>query len=139
MRYRGLGRLTALGLGLALMSAGPVAAQSPTQSAADADTADLQCLGVFIYMGGQGEEAAAKAWFTGHAQHYLGRLQGRSPDTDWLDRLTAYFAGPFPQEFEAQRARCGPEAEARDEALEAWSEGFMARVAAARAAAGSAD
>ena len=117
------------------MSAGPVTAQSTT----DADTADLQCLGVFIYMGGQGEDAAAKAWFTGHAQHYLGRLQGRSPDTDWLDRLTSYFAGPFPQEFDAQRARCGPEAEVRDDALQAWSEGFMARVAAARAAAGSAD
>ncbi|WP_421729249.1 hypothetical protein [Brevundimonas sp.] len=112
------------------MTSGPVAAQQ----VGDADRADLQCLGVFIYMGGQGEDAAAKAWFTGQAQHYLGRLEGRSPGVVWLDRLTDYFAGPFPQEFEAQRARCGPEAEARDDALEAWSVAFMARVAAARSA-----
>ena len=127
-RRKGLNWLTAVSLGLALMSAGPVVAQT----ASDADTADLQCFGVFIYMGGQSQDAAAKAWFTGHAQHYLGRLQGRSPDADWLDRLTDYFAGTFPQEFEAQRARCGPEAEARDDALEAWSVAFMARVAAAQ-------
>jgi len=120
----------ALALGLAFIASGPVAAQQT----GEADRADLQCLGVFIYMGGQGEDAAAKAWFTGHAQHYLGRLEGRSPGVGWLDRLTDYFAGPFPQEFEAQRARCGPEAEARDDALEAWSVAFMARVAAAQAA-----
>lgn len=126
---RGPRAFAALALGLAF-SAGPVAAQQ----VGDADRADLQCLGVFIYMGGQGEDAAAKAWFTGHAQHYLGRLEGRSPGVAWLDRLTDYFAGPFPQEFEAQRARCGPEAEARDDALEAWSVAFMARVAAARSA-----
>ena len=127
---RGPRAFAALALGLALVASGPVAAQQ----VGDADRADLQCLGVFIYMGGQGEDAAAKAWFTGHAQHYLGRLEGRSPGVVWLDRLTDYFAGPFPQEFEAQRARCGPEAEARDDALEAWSVAFMARVAAARSA-----
>ena len=112
--------------GLAFATASPVAAEDSR------DSADLKCFGVFIYMGGQSQDAAAKAWFTGHAQHYLGRLQARSPDTDWLARLTDYFAGSFPQEFEAQRARCGPEAEARDEALEAWSVAFMARVAAAQ-------
>ena len=81
-------------------------------------------------MGGQGDDPAAKAWFAGHAQHYLGRLQGRSPGIDWLDRLTAYFSGPFPQEFEAQRSRCAAEAEARDEALQSWSVTFMEKVAA---------
>ena len=123
--------LLAAGLmSMALALAAP-AAVSARDDVVTPDTADLQCLGVFIYMGGQGEDVAAKAWFTGHAQHYLGRLQGRSPDVDWLERLTAYFSGSFPQEFEAQRPRCAAEAETRDDALQDWSVAFMERVASA--------
>ena len=126
-----LASCAAIGLALALV-ASPAAAQTVAPSSMDA--ADLQCFGVFIYLGGQGSDPAAKAWFTGEALHYLGRLEGRSPTVNWLDRLTAYFAGPFPGEFEAQRERCGAEATARDTALEGWSTAFMARVEAARKA-----
>ena len=109
------------------------------QQAAVAETVtavepDLQCFGVFMYMGGQATEPDAKAWFTGQAQYHLGRLQARSPEIDWLDRLTDYFSSAFPGEFAELRPRCGAQAEARDEALDAWSKAFMAKVEAAKGA-----
>lgn len=85
-----------------------------------------------MYLGGQGEDEGAKAWFTGQAQYYLGRLEAQAPSEDWLQRLTGYFSSVFPQEFALERARCGGEAEARDQALERWSLDFMAKVEAGR-------
>ena len=131
------GRLNAVVMAAgAVFALAVVAGPAPAQTVAtpSTDAADLQCFGVFMYLGGQGTDPGAKAWFTGEALHYLGRLEGRSPQVDWLDRLTTYFSGPFPGEFEAQRARCGAEATARDTALQGWSTAFMARVAAAQKA-----
>ena len=131
--------IVSVGAGIRCLVLSAVLALTLGQQAVVAETVpavepDLQCFGVFMYMGGQASEPDAKAWFTGQAQYHLGRLQARSPEIDWLERLTDYFSSGFPGEFAEVRPRCGTQAEARDEALDEWSRAFMAKVEAARAA-----
>ena len=114
--------------------ASPVLARADVAPSA-ADTADLQCLGVFMYLAGQEQDDERRNWFNGGVKHHLGRLQARTPDVDWLSRLTDYFVGPFRSEFEANKDRCGNGQIAQDDALQAWGDAFQARVEAAAAAA----
>ena len=125
--------------GIALALAAGLVALPVTSRAAEApsaaDTADLQCLGVFMYLAGQEQDAETRNWFNGGVKHHLGRLQGRTPDVDWLSRLTDYFVGSFRSEFEANKDRCGNGQVAQDDALQAWGDAFQARAEAAAAAA----
>ena len=122
-------------LALAAMLVALPAASRAAQAPSTADTADLQCLGVFMYLAGQEQDVETRNWFNGGVKHHLGRLQGRTPDVDWLLRLTDYFVGPFRSEFEANKDRCGNGQIAQDDALQAWGDAFQARVEAAAAAA----
>ena len=126
----------AASLALAMGAAGAASAQTAVAAPASADTADLQCLGVFMFLAGQppepGQDPNAQAWFNGGVKYYLGRLEARSPQTDWMDRLTTYFLSDFRAEFEAQKDRCGNAVIAQDEALQTWGAAFQARVEAAQ-------
>ncbi len=126
----------ALVLALAMSAAGAASAQTVVAAPASTETADLQCLGVFMFLAGQppepGQAPNAQAWFNGGVKYYLGRLEARSPHTDWLDRLTTYFLSDFRAEFEAQKDRCGNAVIAQDEALQTWGVAFQARVEAAQ-------
>lgn len=136
MKTLALAAVRALALALAMGAAGAASAQTAAAAPASADTADLQCLGVFMFLAGQppepGQDLNAQAWFNGGVKYYLGRLEGRSPQTDWMDQLTTYFLSDFRAEFEAQKDRCGNAVIAQDEALQTWGAAFQARVEAAQ-------
>jgi hypothetical protein len=73
------------------------------------DRADLQCLTVTVFAISVIEDPAARASVIAGATFYYGRLQGRSPGTDWLERFAAYARTEPLDEVEANRARCAEE------------------------------
>lgn len=74
-----------------------------------ADRADLQCMTVIIVLIGASEDAEVRAGLSSGATFYYGRLQGRTPGTDWLRRLADYARTEPGAELEANRIRCSEE------------------------------
>lgn len=116
-------------------SAAPVSAQDAAVGAAD--KADMQCFAVMAYLAGQYEEGSVEQ--TGLASgmmYFLGRLEGRAPDTDWLKALADYILTPdetrLGAELETQRERCGVILQNRGQALVEWG-AKMTAAAEARA------
>ena len=106
-----------------LLCTAPVAAREPQH--APADLADLQCMALVAVMagmgleeGGDGEEAATRmAGLAGGMMYYLGRLEGRSPGTDWLAELGIYLDKVEPGELDVFGQRCGAELTRTGQAL----------------------
>lgn len=73
------------------------------------DRADLQCLTVTVVTIGGSEDPEIKTALASGATYYYGRLQGRTPGTDWLKRLEQYIRTEPLAELEANRLRCGQE------------------------------
>ncbi|NJC41769.1 hypothetical protein GGQ87_002027 [Brevundimonas alba] len=114
--------LTALISAAVLLSAAPAVAQE--LNLAPADRADLQCMALVAVMAGVameegGDESASvqMAGMSGGLMYYLGRLEGRSPDVDWLAQLTAYLAKVEAEDFEAFAPRCSKELIEKGQAL----------------------
>lgn len=113
--------LTALLSAAVLLSAVPAAAQDAPVSAAD--RADLQCMALVAVMAGmameEGEEAATTelAGMSGGLMYYLGRLEGRSPDVDWLEQLGAWLDKAEPEDLDAVAPRCSKELMDKGQAL----------------------
>ena len=97
----------ALAAGLAL-SAGP----ADLSDLKPADQADLRCLTLVVATIGASTDLAASASLVSGATFYFGRLQGRTPGTDWLTRLADYARTEPVAELEANRARCVEEMQA---------------------------
>lgn len=74
-----------------------------------ADRADLQCMTVLVVMIGASEDPNTRAGLSSGATFYYGRLQGRTPGTDWLRRLANYARTEPGVELEANRIRCADE------------------------------
>lgn len=91
----------ALAAGLAL-SASPV----DLSDLKPADRADLQCMTLIIVTIGASGDSESAAGLASGATFYYGRLQGRTPGTDWLARLAAYARTEPGAELEANRQRC---------------------------------
>jgi hypothetical protein len=115
--------LTALFSAAVLLSALPVAAQEASLAAAD--RADLQCMalvavmaGITMEEGGDDDGAATRlAGMSGGLMYYLGRLEGRSPDIDWLAQLTDYLEKAEAEDFDAVAPRCSKELIEKGQAL----------------------
>lgn len=71
-----------------------------------ADRADLQCMTLIVVFIGATEDSNASAQLASGATYYYGRLQGRTPGTDWLSRLADYIRTEPREELEANRQRC---------------------------------
>lgn len=109
----------------ALSSAAPVAAQDA--NFAPADRADLQCMALVAVMTGmsmeegvEGEDATRLAGLASGMMYYLGRLEGRSPDTDWLAELGLFLDKTELADLDAVSPRCGKELMAKSQALVAF-------------------
>ncbi len=99
--------IAALAAGLALS-----AAPADLSDLKPADQADLRCLTLVVAAIGASEDPATSAPLVSGATYYFGRLQGRTPGTDWLARLADYARTEPAAELEASRARCVEEMQA---------------------------
>jgi hypothetical protein len=92
-----------------------------------ADQADLECLAVTLVAGSQFPEGSAEhAGIAGGLMYFLGKLEGRTPGVDWLERLTGYLL-TLDEAFMARAApRCGAEMEAKGRALSEWGQRMTA-------------
>lgn len=93
---------------LSLVVAYPARAEAPVTTA---DRADIQCLAIMLAVIGVDPDmdAEAQAGVAAGAMYYLGRLNGRSPDRDWLAYLTTYLESAPEEDFKTEGVRCGEE------------------------------
>jgi hypothetical protein len=103
------------------------AGSASAQAISATDRADMQCFVVSAVLAGQYEEGSAEQ--TGLASgllYFLGRLEGRTPGTDWLQALADFILSPDDAtlwaEIESHEARCLGVIEARGLALAEWGE-----------------
>lgn len=92
--------------------AAAVALTAPADDLSDLkpqDKADLQCMAVAVVAIGMSTDQASKAGLATGATYFFGRLQGRTPGTDWLARFTTYIRSEPVDELEANRMRCANE------------------------------
>ncbi len=96
--------LAALAAGLALS-----VPQADLSDLKAADRADLQCLTVTLTAISGSEDEEQKSGLASGAMYYYGRLQGRTPGTDWMRRLADYAQSEPIAELQANAERCGQE------------------------------
>jgi len=92
--------------------AAAVALTAPADDLSDLkpqDKADLQCMAVAVVAIGMSTDQDQKAGLATGATYFFGRLQGRTPGTDWLARFTTYIRSEPVDELEANRMRCANE------------------------------
>ena len=116
----------------ALATSAALALVATTASAQDAalpsnpaDAADMQCVALAAMIMGSDEALApqiAPAFF-----YYLGRLEGRSPDVDWVTRAAEYSGTLTPETLAPVQQRCGAEMTAKGQDLVAKGEAFNRR------------
>lgn len=107
------------------LSAAPASAQDPVLPINPEDAADLQCVALAALIMGSDQELAtqiAPALF-----YYLGRLEGRSPDVDWITRAAEYSEALTPQTLPPIQQRCGGEMAAKGQELIAKGEAYSRR------------
>lgn len=115
----------AVGITLTLIST-PAAAQTPSTAA----RADMKCMAVFaVMLGSLGEDpieadAEMAAGAASALSYYLGRLQGRDPDTDWMGVFGEALEDVTLEELSREAPRCGKEMEAVGSALVAFGDKF---------------
>lgn len=109
--------------GLAALAATLSLAVAPQAAPAlsAADTADLQCLAVSMVVSGMAENEDVRTGLMAASMFYLGRLEGRSPNVVWLDRLSDYLKTAAPEEMQTQTQRCGTEIAAMGGRVQDWS------------------
>lgn len=92
-------------LALSAMAQTPVAAQAKPERALTAEeTADLHCMAIYSVLAaqpGQAESAAVGVFY------FLGKLEGRDAQTDWLERFNTFVAGLTDADLSANAQRCG--------------------------------
>lgn len=97
------------------------AAGSATADIKAADRPDLECLAVISIMGGQNQGGPeTQAGLAGGMMYYLGKLEGRTPDVDWLVELTNLLKTMDMAAFQAAAPRCGQEMQVKGQALVDW-------------------
>lgn len=105
----------------ALVGAMAFASGAQAQATKPQDLADLQCLALTAYLGGQVPEGdERRAGLAAGVMYYLGRLEGRTPGVEWLSRLAEYLETAQVAELQGQAQRCGEELKERGTALSTW-------------------
>lgn len=99
----------------ATLTAGSALAAEPDMT--PQDLADLQCVAVFSAVAGINPEVAEQAAIP--VFYYLGRLEGRTPNVDWLARLREYGNTVTLGELEGHLERCTAKVTERGEAMQA--------------------
>lgn len=76
------------------------------------DKADMQCMAVIVVALGMTEDQNQRAGMATGATFFFGRLQGRTPGTDWLARFSTYIRTEPVADLDANRQRCAAEMQA---------------------------
>lgn len=104
------------------------------QDMSGAELQDLQCFTLVAGQVGQAQDdPQAAAGLAAVMMFYLGRLEGRSPDVDWLARLEAYILSPEVEKLDQHRQRCGTEMVAKGKSLTEWGARVQALAAQQKA------
>ena len=95
------------------------AAQAQEISAADQQ--DMQCFALVAAQAGVGEQSPEMmAGLATAMMFYLGRMEGRSPDTDWLARIETYLRSSEIEKLSTHSERCAAELISKGKALTDW-------------------
>lgn len=115
---------------LSLM-AGSASAQS--REISPANMRDVECLAIMAVLGGSIEEGSTEQMgAVGGMMYYLGRLEGRTPGTDWLAYFTTYLQSPdIEKNLEPHYERCGQEMIDKGASLIQFGDMIDAKAAAA--------
>lgn len=101
------------------------------QEISAADQQDMQCFALVAAQAGMSEPSPeAMTGLVSIMMFYLGRLEGRSPDVDWLARIAAYIQTPEVEKLDQHRQRCGTEMAAKGKALTDWGARLQAQAGA---------
>lgn len=83
--------------------------------------ADMQCMAVLVAASdNEALTPEVRQGFMASMMFYLGRLEGRDPETAWLERLTAYLVRVEAKDIQAHAPRCGHELMEKGELLQTW-------------------
>lgn len=105
----------------ALVGAMALASGAQAQATKPQDMADLKCLALTAYLGGQMSEGdERRAGLAAGVMYYLGRLEGRTPGVEWLGRLAEYLETAEVADLQGEAQRCGEELKERGAALTTW-------------------
>lgn len=111
--------MIAAAFALSLAGAAPAVAQDLEPQ----NKADMQCFAALAYLGGQlGADSPEMAGLAGGMMYYLGRLEGRSPNINWLGQLETYLTSVDEAELQSHLERCGSELSVKGAALVAWGD-----------------
>jgi len=103
--------------------AGAASAQSASSARDPVNRADLACMTVAAAAVGQVEEGSVEQLgLVAAMTYYLGRLETRAPEVNWLDQMQAYAEGDIEEEFKTQGERCAGEMMAFGTRLTEWGE-----------------
>ena len=124
-----------IGMTAALVLAAAATPASAQVAVSATDKADMQCFAVTAYLAGQHAEGSAEhTGLSSGMMYFLGRLEGRTPGTDWMKMLADYILDPddarLGAELEAQSERCGLLLQNRGQALVEWGATVSAAVEA---------
>lgn len=105
-------------MALAAVSA-PAQAQAQTSTLSPPNLADMQCLSIFAFIAGSSADLSEeeRGGVVGGVMYYIGRLQGREPNTDWYAEIARYADTAQASDLEANRQRCAGEVTALGQAL----------------------
>ncbi|MBU1323984.1 MAG: hypothetical protein KJ676_01945 [Alphaproteobacteria bacterium] len=92
--------------------AAPAAAQDPVLPPNPQDAADMQCMALVVVLMGTADEAMAAQLSPG-LFYYLGRLEGRTPGTDWINVAGEYAALSTVEQLFSVQQRCAAEMTAK--------------------------
>jgi hypothetical protein len=102
-------------LAVSVLTPAPTLAQSkPERPLTAEETADLHCMAIYSVLASQPEQAASAAV---GVFYFLGRLEGRDAQTDWLERFHKFVTPLTEADLNANTQRCGQALIDRGQAL----------------------
>ena len=124
-------RRIATGLVALSLMTNPALGQS--REISPADMRDVECLAVIAVAGGAAEQGSdEQIGLVGGLMFFLGRLEGRTPGTDWLAYFGSYVQSPdIEKKLETQYDRCAEEMIEKGAALEQFGEMMQDKAVAA--------
>lgn len=97
------------------------AGSARAQEVSAADQQDMQCFALVAAQAGAGEQSPEMmAGLATAMMFYLGRMEGRSPDTDWLARIETYLRSSEIEKLPTHADRCATELMSKGKALTDW-------------------
>ena len=125
--------ILSLATGLVALSLMVAPALAQSQEISPLDMRDVECLAITaVAVGSTQEGSSEQMGLVGGMMYFLGRLEGRTPSTDWLAYFAAYVQSPgVEKKLEAHYDRCAQEMIDKGAALVQFGEMIEAKATAA--------